>query len=63
LITGIMIVATMSFMCGVILDTVSRGRREAKRMLYLAIPSIAVAAAAEGGAANGARAGARRAAD
>jgi glycosyltransferase involved in cell wall biosynthesis len=45
LITGIMIVATMSFMCGVILDTVSRGRREAKRMRYLEIPSIAAAVA------------------
>jgi hypothetical protein len=45
LITGIMIVATMSFMCGVILDTVSRGRREAKRMHYLAIPSIGTVAA------------------
>jgi glycosyltransferase involved in cell wall biosynthesis len=40
LITGIMIVAAISFVCGVILDTVSRGRREAKRMLYLAIPSL-----------------------
>jgi glycosyltransferase involved in cell wall biosynthesis len=40
LITGIMVVAAMSFMCGVILDTVSRGRREAKRMLYLAVPSL-----------------------
>jgi glycosyltransferase involved in cell wall biosynthesis len=41
LVTGIMVVAAMSFMCGVILDTVSRGRREAKRMFYLAMPSLA----------------------
>jgi len=44
LVTGIMVVATMSFMCGVILDTVSRGRRETKRMLYLAMPSLAASA-------------------
>jgi glycosyltransferase involved in cell wall biosynthesis len=49
LITGIMIVASISFVCGVVLDTVSRGRREAKRMLYLAIPSFA---ATTGGAAG-----------
>jgi hypothetical protein len=46
LITGIMVVAAMSFMCGVILDTVSRGRREAKRMHYLAIPSVSQGARA-----------------
>ena len=63
LITGIMIVAAMSFMCGVILDTVSRGRREAKRMRYLAVPSIAVAASAEGDAAAQARPAPRRAVD
>jgi hypothetical protein len=51
LITGIMIVASISFVCGVILDTVSRGRREAKRMLYLAIPSLS--ATAGGAAAQG----------
>jgi hypothetical protein len=38
-----MIVASISFACGVILDTVSRGRRETKRMLYLAIPSVSAA--------------------
>ena len=41
LATGVMVVAALSLMCGVILDTVSRGRREAKRMRYLAIPSPA----------------------
>jgi glycosyltransferase involved in cell wall biosynthesis len=43
LATGVMVVAALSLMCGVILDTVSRGRREAKRMRYLAIPSPAEA--------------------
>jgi glycosyltransferase involved in cell wall biosynthesis len=33
--TGLMLVAVMSFVCGVILDTVTRGRRELKRMHYL----------------------------
>ena len=63
LITGIMIVAALSFMCGVILDTVSRGRREAKRMRYLAFPSVAAATASEDRTATGAPRPARRAAD
>ena len=33
--TGLMLVAVMSFVCGLILDTVTRGRREIKRMHYL----------------------------
>lgn len=37
LATGIMILAYTSFICGVFLDTVSRGRLEAKRLAYLAI--------------------------
>jgi glycosyltransferase involved in cell wall biosynthesis len=36
LATGLMILAFMSLMCGLILDTVTRGRRELKRLLYLA---------------------------
>ena len=36
LATCMMIVATLSFMCGLILDTVVRGRREVKRLAYLA---------------------------
>ncbi|HEV2270511.1 MAG TPA: glycosyltransferase [Steroidobacteraceae bacterium] len=36
LATGLMILAFLSLMCGVILDTVTRGRRELKRLLYLA---------------------------
>jgi hypothetical protein len=38
LTTGIMVLAFISLVCGVILDSVSRGRREAKRMQYLAQP-------------------------
>jgi glycosyltransferase involved in cell wall biosynthesis len=39
LITGMMIVAFMSFMCGLILDTVVRGRREVRRLHYLSFPA------------------------
>ena len=39
LITGLMIVACMSFMCGLILDTVVRGRREVRRLSYLSYPA------------------------
>lgn len=35
LATGVMLVAVLSFVCGLILDTVTRGRRELKRMHYL----------------------------
>ena len=38
LATGLMIVAFMSFMCGLILDTVVRGRREVRRLHYLSLP-------------------------
>ena len=36
--TGLMILAFLSLVCGLILDTVTRGRQEAKRMRYLSIP-------------------------
>jgi glycosyltransferase involved in cell wall biosynthesis len=39
LATGLMIVAFMSFMCGLILDTVVRGRREVRRLFYLSFPA------------------------
>jgi glycosyltransferase involved in cell wall biosynthesis len=39
LATGLMIVAFMSFMCGLILDTVVRGRREVRRLHYLSFPA------------------------
>ena len=35
---AIMICALLSFMCGLILDNVTRGRHEMKRLAYLAIP-------------------------
>ena len=46
LATGLMLIAFLCWACGLILDTVTRGRRESKRMRYLALPSIAVAIAA-----------------
>lgn len=36
LATGLMILAFMSLCCGLVLDTVTRGRREMKRLIYLA---------------------------
>ena len=33
--TGLMLLACLSFACGAILDTVTRGRREMKRLLYM----------------------------
>ncbi|WP_137127085.1 glycosyltransferase family 2 protein [Roseomonas sp. HF4] len=39
LATGLGILASLSFTCGLILDTVTRGRQEAKRMAYLALPA------------------------
>ncbi len=37
---SIMLLAFLSFACGLILDTVTRGRQEAKRMRYLAEPGV-----------------------
>jgi glycosyltransferase involved in cell wall biosynthesis len=37
--TGAMLLAFLSLTCGLILDTVTLGRRELKRMIYLAIPA------------------------
>lgn len=51
---GTMILAVLSFTCGVILDSVSRGRREAKFLFYLAFP------AARSGREIGDRLGSRR---
>ena len=39
LITGMTIVAVLSFFAGLILDTVTRGRREVRRLAYLAQPA------------------------
>ena len=37
--TGLMLLAFLSLTCGLILETVTRGRREMKRMQYLSIPA------------------------
>ncbi len=39
LVTGLMILASMSFAVGLILDTVVRGRREVRRLHYLSLPA------------------------
>lgn len=39
LITGMMLVAVVSLACGMILDTVTRGRQEMKQLIYLQIVS------------------------
>ncbi len=39
LVTGMTLLAFLSLACGLILDTVSRGRHEMKRMIYLQIKS------------------------
>lgn len=38
--TGIAVFGSLSLTCGLILDSVSRGRREAKRLRYLAHPPV-----------------------
>ena len=39
LVTGLMILAALSFFAGLILDTVVRGRQEVRRLAYLALPA------------------------
>ena len=39
LAVGLVVLAFLSFAVGLILDSVSRGRREAKRLAYLALPA------------------------
>ena len=43
LATGMVIIAVLSFFAGLILDTVTRGRREMRRLAYLAYPAPFVA--------------------
>lgn len=38
LATGLVMIAALSFLAGLILDTVTRGRREIKRLVYLQLP-------------------------
>ncbi len=40
LATGIVILSFLSLVCGLILDSVARGRKEAMRMIYLSIPAL-----------------------
>ena len=42
LVTGLAITGLLTLMSGVILETVTRGRRENKRMRYLSYPAIQV---------------------
>ena len=49
---GLVLLAFLSLACGLILDTVTRGRMEAKRMAYLAIPAPDFPAPAGVGAAG-----------
>ena len=39
LVTGLMLLAALSTTCGLILDSVARGRKEIKRLAYLALPA------------------------
>ncbi len=39
LATGLVLLSFLSFVCGLVLDTVTRGRQEAKRIAYLALPA------------------------
>ena len=39
--TGLMLVAFLALVCGLVLDTVTTGRREVKRLHYLSVPLIA----------------------
>jgi hypothetical protein len=40
LCVGLMLLAFLALGCGLVLDTVTRGRREMKRMFYLAVPAV-----------------------
>ena len=40
LATGIMLLAFLSLTCGVVLDTVTRGRTEMRRLHYLSLPAL-----------------------
>jgi glycosyltransferase involved in cell wall biosynthesis len=43
LATGLVLLSFLSFTCGLILDSVARGRREMKRLAYLGVPGIGAA--------------------
>jgi len=46
---SIMVLAALSLVCGLVLNTVTRGRREVKRLAYLAVPGPNPEAQAAGG--------------
>ena len=48
MVTGIIIIAVLCFFAGLILDTVTRGRRELRRLSYLSLPAPFVPSAVEG---------------
>ena len=49
LATGLMLIAFVSLVTGLILDTVTRGRKEAKMLRYLAVPGPLAAAGRDPG--------------
>lgn len=40
LATGLVLASSLSFVCGLVLDQVARGRKELKRLAYLSIPAV-----------------------
>jgi glycosyltransferase involved in cell wall biosynthesis len=40
LATGLILLSFLAFVCGLLLDSVARGRKEIKRLAYLAIPAV-----------------------
>jgi glycosyltransferase involved in cell wall biosynthesis len=38
--TGLMLISFLCLVCGLILETVTRGRQESKRLAYLAVPAV-----------------------
>lgn len=40
LATGLVLASSLSFVCGLVLEQVSRGRKELKRLAYLSIPPV-----------------------
>jgi hypothetical protein len=48
LCTGLMLLAFFSLTCGLVLDSLRLGRREAKRLMYLSVPGVAARATPSG---------------
>lgn len=48
LATGLMVLSAISVICGLVLDTVSQGQTELKRMLYASLPSVSSVLAKKG---------------